>query len=178
MNSVTSIDLIRRVKSAAYLEGEFVTRAGKKTNYYIDKYLFSTDPSILEPLAIALAKLLPDAATYDRIAAPELGAVALAAAVSLVAKKPFVIVRKGDKGYGTNKLMEGLVSAGEKVVVLEDVITTGGAVLKACDVLKANKIEIVKLIGVINREEGGIENIQAAGYAVDALITTTDLRAC
>ena len=178
MASVASLDLVRRIKAAAYLEGEFVTRAGKKTNYYVDKYLFSTDPYILEPLAKALASLLPDAGTYDRIAAPELGAVALAAAVSLVAKKPFVIVRKADKGYGTNKMMEGTISAGERVVVLEDVITTGGAVLKACDVLKDNAIKIVKLIGVINREEGGIENIQAQGYAVEALITTTDLRAC
>ncbi|MFC1752877.1 orotate phosphoribosyltransferase [Thermoproteota archaeon] len=171
-------ELVSSVKKAAYLEGEFITRAGKKTNYYIDKYLFETRPDILMPLAIELAKCFPSPETYDRIAAPELGAVPLAAVVSLQVKKPFIIVKKAVKGYGTQKLIEGAFNPGERVVVLEDVLTTGGAVLRACDIIKENKLSIVKIIGVINREEGAFENIHAQGYEVDALISTTDLRSC
>lgn len=172
------VDLVRQVKKAAFLEGEFVTRSGKKTNYYIDKYLFETQPEILDAIADAIVALLPDSSTYDRLAAPELGAVSLAALVSVKAKKPFVIVRKGAKGYGTSNLLEGAYQSGERVVVVEDVLTTGGAVLNACHVLKEEGLTIHKIIGVVNREEGAFENIQNEGFDVSAVLTTSDLLAC
>jgi len=170
------MSLAKRVKEVAYLTGEFTTRAGKKTDYYIDKYLFETTPDILDAITDEIVSRLPDPSTYDRIAAPELGAVPLAAVVSVKAQKPYVIVKKASKEYGTKKDIEGKYEAGEKMVVLEDVLTTGGAVLRACEILKNNNIEIVDIIGVINREEGAMENIAEAGFTGQALITTTDLR--
>jgi len=171
--------LLASLKKAAFLEGSFVTRSGKTTSYYIDKYLFETKPEILEPLADALCALFPPADTYDRIAAPELGAVSLAAIVSIKLNKPFVIVRKGNKGYGTSKLIEGAFNPTDRVVVIEDILTTGGAVMQACEVLKAEGLGINRIVAVINREEGAFENLALAGYHdVTALFTTTQLKQC
>ena len=167
--------LLKEIKRTAYLNGEFTTRAGKKTNYYIDKYLFQTIPNILDPLTDELCKLLPDSDQYDRIAAPELGAVALASVLSIKAKKPFLIVRKQGKGYGTDNLIEGKFAKDERIVLVEDVLTTGGAAIKAADILEDNKMKIIEIIGVINREEGAIENINNKGWKANSLITATQL---
>jgi len=170
-------NVVALVKESAFLTGEFTTRAGKKTDYYIDKYLFETTPKVLDAVTTALVDLLPEPNTYDRLAAPELGGVALAAALSIKVDKPFVIVRKGSKAYGTQKLIEGKINKGEKIVLIEDVLTTAGAALQACDVLLEEGCEIKEIIGVINREEGAMENIAARGLSGKALITTTDLKA-
>ena len=166
------------IKKEAYLEGEFITRAGHKTTYYIDKYKFTTQPHILSLLADSIAALLPDPAAYDRLAAPELGAVPIVAAVALRVKKPFVIVKKQPKEYGTNRLIEGGFFSGEKMVLLEDIITTGGAVLRAYDVLVEQGVQVVKIIGVVNREEGGMASIASRKIPATALVTTTQLQAC
>ena len=171
-------DLLHLVKEAAYLEGDFTTRAGKKTSYYIDKYLFETRPDILESLAHHLLPLLPPSDTYDRIAAPELGAVSIAAVLSVVAQKPFVIVRKANKDYGTQKMIEGTFNSGEKVVIVEDILTTGGAALAASEVLLKEGATVLSIVGVVNREEGAIENILAKGFEVEALYTSSELKAC
>jgi orotate phosphoribosyltransferase len=173
-----NLDLCRDIKEIAYLEGDFITRAGKKTNYYIDKYLFETNPAVLDAIATELCQLFPAHNTYDRIAAPELGAVPLAALVAVKLQKPFLIVKKAQKEYGTQRLIEGKYNKNEKVVVLEDVVTTGGAVLKACDILLDKGLDIVSIIGTIDREEGGAQNIMQKGFAYQALITTSDLKNC
>ena len=168
--------LVKAIKKVAYLEGDFTTRAGKKTNYYIDKYQFETRPEVLAPLAKALAKLSPDPDTYDRIGAPELGAVPLAAVLSIECQKPFIIIKKESKGYGTKNMIEGPYAKGERVWVVEDILTTGGAVLRASDILLNEGLRIVKITGVINRQEGAIENIEEKGFDVEALITSSDLK--
>ena len=172
---ISKESLISLIKEAAYLEGDFTTRAGKKTTYYIDKYLFETKPHILKPLAEHIAALCPDPSTYDRLAAPELGAVPITALVSTLVNKPFVIVRKGNKGYGTQKLIEGDINEGEKVIVIEDILTTAGAVLNACDVLDQANVKINHIVGIINREEGADEAIAARGYTSSSLIYKTEL---
>ena len=169
--------LIKLVKDTAFLTGEFVTRSGKKTDYYIDKYLFETQPAVLDAVTTALVDLLPDQSTYDRLAAPELGGVALAAVLAIKVNKPFVIVRKGSKEYGTKKIIEGPFTKGDKFVLIEDVLTTAGAALQACTVLQEEGCVIVDIIGVINREEGAMENIAARGLTGKGLITTSDLKA-
>ena len=169
-------ELIKRIKKAAYLEGDFTTRSGKKTSYYIDKYLFETKPEILKPLSEELAKLFPESSTYDRIAAPELGAVPIASLVSIVLNKPFIIIKKENKGYGTSKLIEGTYNENETVVMIEDVMTTGGAVLRACEIVENNGLRVKQIVGIINRQEGAEENIKKAGYKVISLISTEDLR--
>lgn len=172
-----NITLLQSIKQAAFLEGDFVTRAGKKTNYYIDKYLFETDPYILAAVADEIAKILPDLNTFDRIAAPELGAVAIAAAVSIKVKKPFIIVKKQSKEYGTKKLIEGKYSPNETVLMIEDILTTGGAALRACEILKEAGLTVSQIIGIFNREEGADEAIKATGIPHQALFCRSDLSA-
>jgi len=165
-------ELARRIKQAAYLEGDFVLRSGKRSKYYLDKYLFETQPDILA----ALGRLLADhAAAADVIAGPELGAVALAAATSIACGKPFCIVRKATKDYATGKLIEGAAVEGKRVLLVEDVGTTAGAALQAAKTLTDAGATITKLCFVIDRMEGARQNVEAAGFAFEALLTRDDL---
>lgn len=173
IDGMTREKLIERIKSLAVLHGEFTLRSGKKSRYYIDKYRFETQPDVLAALGKLFAeKVTPD---VDRIAGPELGAVCLAAATAMAAHKPFVMVRKAAKEYGTTKRVEGELKAGEKVLIVEDILTTGGAVLEAAKSLTEAGVEIVGIVGVIDRLEGARHNIEAAGYKMDALFTITEL---
>jgi orotate phosphoribosyltransferase len=110
-----------------------------------------------------------------RIAGAELGAVPLAAATSMACGKPFVIVRNQKKDYGTSKLVEGILNPGDKVMIVEDVLTTGGQVLEAAKSLQDAGAVIDKIVAVIDRMEGARENIEGAGYTFEALFTTQDL---
>jgi len=166
--------LLLRIKALSYLEGDFTTRAGKKTSYYIDKYLFETQPDVLSALAQHFLPLMPASCTL--IAAPELGAVSIAAVLSTAIDKPFVIVRKETKAYGTQRLLEGIYSKSDSVVIVEDVLTTGGAALRSADILRQTGMVVTHIIGVINREEGAFENIRAAGIEPVALFTASELR--
>src|ERR671929_229130 len=115
-------ELAAALREHAYLEGDFVLRSGRRSRYYLDKYRFETEPALLEALgeriARAVAEHEPDAV---RLAGPELGTVALAAAASLVSRLPFLIVRGEAKGYGTGNRIEGAFDAGERVALVEDV---------------------------------------------------------
>lgn len=170
---MTRQDLARRIAEVALLRGEFTLRSGRKSSYYLDKYLFETRPDILKELGQMFAQRLP--ADVDRIAGPELGAIALAAAASMASDKPFVIVRNQKKGYGSGKLIEGTLKPGERVLVVEDVLTTGGQVLEAVKSLEGAGAIVVGILGVLDRQEGARENVESAGYRFEALFTTADL---
>ena len=162
------------MKSTALLEGEFTLRSGRKSRYYLDKYLFETQPVLLRELANRFAEFITD--RIDRIAGAELGAVALAAATSLASGKPFVIVRNSKKaGYGTGKLIEGRLEKGERVVLVEDIATSGGQAIEAARTLSEAGAEVDRIVAVIDRLEGARENIERAGFAFDSLLTTDDL---
>jgi len=164
-----------RILEASYLEGDFVLRSGRRSRFYLDKYLFETRPDLLRDIAGGLVAKLPAYEPFDLLAGPELGAVAIVAALSLASGKPFVIVRKGEKGYGTKKAMEGRVEPGQRVVVVEDVVTSGGAALQAVDKLRAAGLDVVGLLCVVDREEGGGAAFAAAGVPFDPLFTATSL---
>jgi orotate phosphoribosyltransferase len=166
-------ELAKRIAEVSLLRGEFTLRSGRKSNYYLDKYRFETQPDVL----IALGKMFAERvrATVDRIAGAELGAVPLAAAASMYSGKPCVYIRNQKKDYGTAKQVEGVLNAGETVMVVEDVMTTGGQVLEACKSLEALGVKIDRIVGVIDRMEGARENIEKAGYVFEALFTTADL---
>jgi orotate phosphoribosyltransferase len=163
----------RRIVEAAYLEGEFVLRSGRRSGYYLDKYRLATDPAILRDLATALASRLP--AGVDRIAGSELGAVPLATAVSLASGLPSVFVRRQAKRYGTGNRFEGVLHPGERVVLLEDVVTTGGQCVESGCALRDHGAEVVLVLAVIDREEGAAEAFQAADLPFGALFTRTSL---
>jgi len=168
-------DLAARVKQAAYLEGDFVLRSGKRSKYYLDKYLFSAQPDILAELGRCFAAKAEAVGNVDVIAGPELGAVALAAATSMAGGIPFAIVRKAQKGYGTDKLVEGAPVAGKRVLLVEDIGTTAGAALQAAETLKAAGAVVVGLVFAIDRMEGAREAVEAAGFAFDAILNKQDL---
>lgn len=172
---MTKEELGALIKKAALLTGEFTLRSGRKSKYYFDKYLFETKPEVLAPLTKELAKALPPLDSFTRLAGPELGAVALVTALSLEVKKPFIIVRKGEKQYGTSKMVEGEAFKGDKIVLIEDILTTAGAAIESADKLKHSGIEVIMMVAVLDREEGARENIEAAGYNYKALFTKSSL---
>jgi len=165
-------ELAGRVKAAAYLEGDFVLRSGKRSKYYLDKYLFEADPEILAELGRRFAEHADDA---DLIAGPELGAVSLAAATAMVCGKPFVIVRKAAKDYATSKLVEGPPVAGKRVLLVEDIGTTAGAALAAAGTLAEAGAKITRMVFAIDRMQGARENVTAAGYDFHAILTKQDM---
>jgi len=165
--------LIRRICDAALLRGTFTLRSGRTSHYYLDKYLFETDPVILGELAKRLAERVP--AQADRVAGAELGGVPLATATSLAVNKPAVFIRNQKKEYGTARQLEGRLGPGESVVLLEDVATTGGQVLEAADVLRAAGAEVLKVVAVLDREQGASQNIEGAGLVFEALFSKSDL---
>ena len=172
MAMMETAELARRIRSVAYLEGDFVLRSGKRSKYYLDKYLFETDPEILTELGRRFAMHAADA---DQIAGAELGGVALAAAASMASGKPFVIVRNAKKAYGTGNLIEGKLIPNAKVLLVEDIATTGGQIIEAARALTEAGTIVTKIVCVIDRMEGARENIKLAGYKFDALLTRLDL---
>lgn len=149
-------DLASRVREAALLEGDFVLSSGRRSRFYVDKYLFSTEPGLLGDLARAISERLPPGA--GRLAGVELGAVPLVAAAALFTGLPYVIVRKGAKEHGASagQDVEGrLLEAGEKVVLIEDVVTTGAQVLRAASVLEGAGAEVLGIVAVLDRRKKG-----------------------
>ena len=165
-------ELARRVKEAAYLEGDFVLRSGKRSKYYLDKYLFESQPDILAELGRLFAAHADDA---DLIAGPELGAVSLAAATSMACGKPFAVVRKARKDYATGKQIEGPSVAGQRVLLVEDVGTTAGAALEAARTLVEQGATLTRIVFAIDRMQGARENVAAAGFEFHALLTRQDM---
>ena len=169
-------ELGARLLERAYLEGDFVLRSGRRSKYYLDKYRFETDPQLLAGLGRELAAMVAEHAPgAELLAGPELGAVPLAAATSIESGLPYVLVRKEAKEYGTAKRLEGVYEAGQPVCVVEDVVTSGGALLSAVEALRSVDLHVSAAICVVDREEGGAEAIVAAGVPFASLFTVSSL---
>lgn len=166
-------ELARDLVAAAYLRGSFVLSSGQHSTFYFDKYLFVTKPTVLRRLASLLAELVPD--NVDRIAGPELGAVPLASALSLETGLPFVIVRQHVKTYATGTSIEGELHAGESVLLLEDVLTTASQALRAAGSVTDAGATVTRVLAVVDREQGGREAVNAAGYPFTALFRLGEL---
>jgi orotate phosphoribosyltransferase len=169
-------ELGRALREAAYLEGDFVLRSGRRSKYYLDKYLFETRPDILRPLGEAIAATVrehePEATL---LAGPVHGAVALAAAASLESGLPFLIVRKGAKDYGTSKRLEGAFEPGACVCLVEDVVTTGGAALEAVGALREAGLRVSTAVCVVDREEGGADAFARQAVRLRPLFRSSEL---
>jgi orotate phosphoribosyltransferase len=163
-----SRDLASRIREAALLEGDFVLSSGRHSNFYVDKYLFSTKPDLLRDVARALSKKLPDG--VQRLAGVELGAVPLVVATALVTELPYVIVRKSTKGYGTSRGIEG----GERVALIEDVVTTGTQAVQAARSLAEAGAEVVTIVAALDRREVPREKLEE--FSFETLLRIEDLR--
>jgi len=170
---MTREELIKRIKETAYLEGDFILRSGKRSKYYLDKYLFETCPDILKALGEEFARYITDDVTL--IAGAELGGVALAAATAMQTGKNWVIIRNKKKGYGTDKMLEGVLKPGDVVLLVEDIATTGGQVLEAAKVITEAGATVKKIVCVIDRKQAAEENITEAVYKFYSILTKNDL---
>jgi orotate phosphoribosyltransferase len=171
---MTRAELAEAIKDAAYLEGDFVLSSGKRSKYYLDKWRFETRPELLRAIARALADLLPLPGPH-RLAGVELGGVPLATALSLETGIPSLIVRRQAKEYGTAKGIEGVFESGERVVLVEDVLTTAGQAIAAAQRLTEAGLDVIRIVYVIDREEGADSNILQAGFRPAALFRKSDL---
>lgn len=168
------VALARALMSACLLRGEFRLRSGRNASEYFDKYRFESDPNLLRATAAALANLIPNGT--DALAGLELGGVPLATALSLETGLPTLFVRKKAKEYGTRGTVEGGDVAGKKIVVIEDVVTSGGQVLESIQKLRNSGAEILCVLCVVDREAGGAESLTAAGLELRPLFRFTELR--
>jgi orotate phosphoribosyltransferase len=167
-------DLAPRIRDAALLEGDFVLSSGERSRFYVDKYLFSTEPDLLRDVAGALAEQVPDG--VERLAGVELGAVPLVVATSLATGLPYVIVRKVAKEHGSSagEAIEGSLNGGETVVLIEDVVTTGTQAVRAAGRLREAEVEVAAIVAVLDRrDEDGQE---LGGFSFRALLRMDDLR--
>ena len=160
----------------ALLEGDFVLRSGRRSSWYLDKYRFETEPEILRALGACLAEAAgehePEAV---RFAGPALGAVALAASAAMVSDLPFIIVRGETKEYGTAKRIEGPFERGELVCLIEDVVTSGGALAEAVSALRDEGLVVRNAVCVVDREEGGSDALARLGVRLRALFRASEL---
>ena len=173
---MTHDELAALLVDRALLEGDFVLRSGRRSSWYLDKYRFETEPAILRALGERLAEVArehePEAV---RLAGPALGAVALAASAAMASDLPFIIVRGETKEYGTAKRIEGPFEKGELVCLLEDVVTSGGALGEAVSALRGEGLVVRNAVCVVDREEGGSDALARLGVRLRTLFRASEL---
>ncbi len=171
---MTDTELIAALRDADAVKfGEFELSHDGTSEYYVDKYLFETDPRCLQLIAEAFAERVGD----TKLAGVALGAVPLVAATSVATGNPYVIVRKKAKEYGTAKRIEGRFEEGEEVVVLEDIATTGQSAIDAVEALREAGAVVNRVLVVVDREEGGRENLAEIDVELESLLTASELLA-
>ncbi len=167
-------ELARLLEAAGAVRfGEFTLASGEKSDVYIDVKKAWTEPTRLERIALALAPRVEGA---DRLAGMELGAVPLVVALALRTGRPYVILRKEAKVHGTRQPFEGEFRPSEKVVLIEDVTTTGGSTLRSVEIVRAAGGSVDRAVTVVDRESGAGERLAAVGVRLEALLTLSDLR--
>lgn len=167
------IDLARQVNAVCRLRGRFVLRSGRITDEYFDKYQFEADPWLLDALASRMAGLVPDG--IDVLAGLEMGGIAVVAALGRHAGLPCTFVRKAAKPYGTARLAEGADIAGRAVLIVEDVVTSGGQIAISSRQLRELGARVDHALCVIDRQEGGAQALAGEGIMLRALLTRADL---
>ena len=168
-----NLELARRLRAVCRVTGEFVLRSGRTADEYFDKYQFEADPALLDTVAARMAPLVPDGT--EVLAGLEMGGIAVVTALGRHTGLPCAFVRKEAKGYGTRRLAEGADVAGRRVLVVEDVVTSGGQIVLSSRQLRQLGGRVDDALCVIDRQEGGAEALRAEGLALHALFTRTDL---
>jgi len=170
---VDDAELARRVRDCCLLTGRFVLRSGRTADNYFDKYQFEADPALLGELAAAMVPLIPQGT--EVLAGLEMGGIAVVTALGLRSGLPCAFVRKKAKSYGTARLAEGADVAGRRVLVVEDVVTSGGQIAISTRELRELGAEIGDALCVIDRQEGGAAALAGDGIRLHALLTRADL---
>ncbi len=172
---MTQTELIKRIYQKSYITGEFLLRSGRISNEYFDKYQFESDPILLGAIAEAFVPLMNF--DFDYLAALEMGGIPIATAISLITHKPMVLVRKKSKDYGTRKFAEGPNIKNKTLLIVEDVVTSGGQIIISTNDLRNEGAFISKAICVIDRQSGGTESLNENRIELISLFTMEKLKA-
>jgi orotate phosphoribosyltransferase len=166
-------ELIQLLKECGAIQfGRFVLTSGAVSDYYIDIKKASTNPTVLKKIAEAMTEYIGG---YDLLAGMELGAVPLVVALSLETNIPYVIIRKGKREHGTGKQIEGGDVKNKHVLVIEDVTTSGGSVVKTIQILRQNQAKVDEVLVVVDRESGAEEKLQNLDVGVIPLLSVSDI---
>lgn len=172
---VTNSELARRIHAVSHLTGQFTLRSGRTATEYFDKYRFEGDPVLLDDIAQRMAPLVPFGT--EVLAGLEMGGIPVVTALGRHTGLPCAFVRKQAKPYGTRRLAEGAELAGRSVLVVEDVVTSGGQIVQSTAELRALGAVVTEALCVVDREQGGTEALAAEGVTLLSLLTAGDLRA-
>jgi orotate phosphoribosyltransferase len=166
---VETADLAASIADRCRLTGSFVLRSGRTATEYFDKYQFEADPVLLDAVGAGLAPLVPDGT--EVLAGLEMGGIAVVVALARHARLPCAFVRKAAKPYGTRRLAEGAELAGRRVLLVEDVVTSGGQIAISAAALRTAGAVVEHAVCVIDRQEGGAEALRVEGITLHALVT-------
>ena len=166
-------ELALNIRRTSLLKGSFTLRSGVVSDQYFDKYLFESDPHMLRSIAEVMASLLPP--DTEILAGLEMGGIPVVTALSQVTNLPSAFIRKEAKAYGTCKYAEGPSLADKKVVLIEDVVSSGGAILDALEKLRGDGIHPLAAICVIDRQTGGAENLAKSGLELRSVLKMEDV---
>jgi len=172
---MTRIELAKKIYDVAYLKGEFLLRSGKISNEYFDKYQFESSPILLNSITKEFIPIISKL-SFDYLAALEMGGIPIATAISLEINKEVVFVRKKAKEYGTQKFAEGPAINGKTLLIVEDVITSGGQVILSKNQLQSEGAIVNDVICVIDRESGGKELLNENNLNLYPLFTISEIK--
>jgi orotate phosphoribosyltransferase len=170
---LTHDTLAKRLSAAAHLKGSFLLRSGATSAEYFDKYRFEAEPALLKEIADRLAARLPT--NFDSLAGLEMGGIPIATLLSQVTGKPTLFVRKKAKEYGTCRFAEGGEVKGRRLLIVEDVVTSGGQIIESVRALRGEGAIISDVVCVIDRQAGGRENLEKEGLALVSLFLKSEL---
>jgi orotate phosphoribosyltransferase len=171
---INNSNLARKIYQASYLRGEFQLRSGAVSHEYFDKYLFESDPALLNEIAQEMSHFIPGNA--DALAGLEMGGIPIATLLSQITGLSTLFVRKEAKPYGTCKLAEGGAIDGKKLLIVEDVVTSGGQIIQSAQALRQRGAIVEDVVCVVDREAEGRENLANFGLHLQALFTMTELK--
>jgi orotate phosphoribosyltransferase len=168
-NTVELDEIARAIRDVARIKGTFTLRSGAVSDKYFDKYRFEADPTLLKRIGTAFVPLIPEQATV--LAGLEMGGIPIVTMLGQLTGLPTAFLRKRAKTYGTCRYAEGAGLKGERVLMVEDVVSSGGAIIDTLKMLRGDGIEPLAAICVIDRESGGTENLANVGLRLSALLT-------
>lgn len=171
---MTRQELARAIYAVSHITGKFRLRSGAESSEYFDKYRFEADPKLLRTICTAIVPLIPP--TADVLAGLELGGVPIATVLGDLTGLPVAFVRKAAKDYGTCRLAEGAEVVGRNLVIVEDVVTSGGQVALSAEDLRALGATVAHAVCVIDRESGGREKLAEVGIELRPLFGFAELR--
>ena len=158
---MTKSEVAKKIYELSHITGEFLLRSGQISNEYFDKYLFEANPIVLAEIAKIMSELIPEGT--EVLAGLEMGGIPVVTAISANTGMPAAFVRKKAKEYGTCKLAEGADVKGKHVLIIEDVVTTGGAIIKGANELREKGAIIDSVLCVIQRADKASDILAAEG---------------